>query len=60
MQMISEEEVQPDVFRDDERSAVAPNEETCMDYSPGMLAQTEDELNALRDRVFEDEFFFGV
>jgi hypothetical protein len=57
--MISEEKVSSDAFRDDERSAVAPNEETCMDYRPGTLAQMEDELNALRDKVFEEEFFFG-
>lgn len=57
--MISQEEVQSAVFLGDERSPVASNEEICMNYRPGMLAQIEDELNAERDRVFQEEFFFG-
>lgn len=57
--MISQEEVQSDVFLGDERFPVSSNEEICMNYSPGMLAQIEDELNAERDRVFQEEFFFG-
>jgi hypothetical protein len=56
--MISQEEVRSDVFLGDERFPVAPNEEICMNYRPGMLAQMEDELNAERDRVFQEEFFF--
>ena len=29
-----------------------------VNYEPGMLAQMEDELNAERDRVFAEEFFY--
>ena len=57
--MISQEEVQADFFPGDERFPVASNEEISINYTPGMLAQIEDELNAERDRVFQEEFFFG-
>jgi len=33
------------------------DEEGCVNYEPGMLAQIEDELNAERDRIFAEEFF---
>jgi hypothetical protein len=57
--MISQEEVRSDFFPGDERFLVASNEETSINYTPGMLAQIEDELSAERDRVFQEEFFFG-
>jgi hypothetical protein len=57
--MINQEEVQSDFFPGDERFPVESNEEISINYSPGMLAQIEDELNAERDRVFQEEFFFG-
>ena len=57
--MIREEEVSSDVSPGDERLPDASNEEICMNYTPGMLAQMEDDLNAERDRVFQEEFFFG-
>jgi hypothetical protein len=28
-------------------------------YRPGVLTEMEDNLNAARDKVFEDEFFCG-
>ncbi len=58
--MINQEEVQSDVSLGDERFPVASNEEICMNYRPGMLAQIEDELNAERDRVFQEKFFSAV
>jgi len=41
----------------DEILRVELDEEGCVNYEPGMLAQIEDELNAERDRVFVEEFF---
>ena len=55
--MTSQEEVLSEGFPGDESIPVASNEETCMNYRPGMLAQIEDELNAERDRVFAEDFF---
>jgi hypothetical protein len=55
--MTSQEEVQSDGFPGDEGLPVASDEEICINYRPGMLAQIEDELNAERDRVFAEEFF---
>ncbi len=37
---------------------VESGEEGWVNYEPGMLAQMEDELNAERDRVFAEEFFY--
>ena len=33
------------------------DEEGCVNYEPGMLAEIEDKLNAERDRIFAQEFF---
>ena len=57
--MSIQQRFQPEVFKENEGFPVASDEEVCMIYQPGMLAQIEDELNAERDRVFEEEFFFG-
>ncbi len=33
------------------------SETRCVGYYPGALAELEDDLNAARDKSFEDEFF---
>ncbi len=40
----------------DEILRVDLDEEGCVYYEPGMLAQIEDQLNAERDRIFAEEF----
>ncbi len=57
--MSIQERFQSEGFKDYEGFPVASDEKICMNYQPGTLAQFEDELNAERDRVFEEEFFFG-
>jgi hypothetical protein len=36
---------------------VGTKDAECANYHPGMLAELEEEANALRDRIFEWEFF---
>jgi hypothetical protein len=57
--MTIQKRFQSDNFPGDAGFPVASDEEMCTNYEPGMLAQIEDELSAERDRVFEEEFFFG-
>ena len=57
--MAIQERFQGESFGSDEILRVESDEEGCVNYEPGMLAQIEDELNAERDRIFAEEFFCG-
>ncbi|MGO9122384.1 MAG: hypothetical protein ACLQPD_32820 [Desulfomonilaceae bacterium] len=55
--MAIQERFQAESIGSDEVLHVESDEEGCVSYEPGMLAQIEDELNAERDRIFAEEFF---
>ncbi len=55
--MATQERFQAESIGSDEILHVESDEEGCVNYDPGMLAQIEDELNAERDRIFAEEFF---
>jgi len=55
--MAVQEGFKPESVDRDEILRVELDEEGCVNYEPGMLAEIEDELNAERDRIFAQEFF---
>ena len=55
--MVTQEGSQVESLGEETNLQIQLDEEGCVNYEPGMLAQIEDQLNAERDRIFAEEFF---